>query len=48
MSEAKIAQAGLGREFQKPTVFEEQTVQENLLMALRKDRGTLAVLFFNP
>jgi len=33
MSEAKIAQAGIGRKFQKPTVFEEQTVQENLLMA---------------
>jgi urea ABC transporter ATP-binding protein UrtD len=48
MSEAKIAQAGIGRKFQKPTVFEEQTVQENLLVALRKDRGTLAVLFFNP
>ncbi len=48
MSEAKIAQAGIGRKFQKPTVFEEQTVQENLLMALRKDRGTLAALLFNP
>jgi urea transport system ATP-binding protein len=48
MSEAKIAQAGIGRKFQKPTVFEEQTVQENLLMALRKDRGPFAVLFFRP
>nr|WP_216859389.1 urea ABC transporter ATP-binding protein UrtD [Sulfitobacter aestuariivivens] len=48
MSEARIAQAGIGRKFQKPTVFEEQTVQENLLMALRKDRGPLAVLFFRP
>ncbi len=48
MSEAKIAQAGIGRKFQKPTVFEEQTVQENLLMALRKDRGPIAVLFFKP
>ncbi|MQY42735.1 urea ABC transporter ATP-binding protein UrtD [Epibacterium sp. SM1969] len=46
MSEAKIAQAGIGRKFQKPTVFEDQTVQENLLMALRKDRGPLAVLLF--
>ena len=48
MSEAKIAQAGIGRKFQKPTVFEDQTVQENLLMALRKDRSPLAVLFFKP
>ena len=48
MSEAKIAQAGIGLKFQKPTVFEEQTVQENLMMALRKDRGPLAVLFFKP
>ena len=48
MSEAKIAQAGIGRKFQKPTVFDEQTVQENLMMALRKDRAPLAVLFFNP
>ncbi len=28
MSEAKIAQAGIGRKFQKPTVFEDQTVEE--------------------
>ncbi len=48
MSEAKIAQTGIGRKFQKPTVFEEQTVQENLMMALRKDRSPLAVLFFKP
>ena len=48
MSEAKIAQAVIGRKFQKPTVFEEQTVQENLMMALRKDRAPLAVLFFKP
>jgi urea ABC transporter ATP-binding protein UrtD len=46
MSEAKIAQAGVGRKFQKPTVFEDQTVQENLLMALKKPRGWLAVLFY--
>lgn len=48
MSEAKIAREGIGRKFQKPTVFEDQTVQENLLMALRKPRGALAVLFYRP
>lgn len=48
MSEAKIARGGIGRKFQKPTVFEDQSVQENLLIALRKDRSPLAVLFFKP
>jgi urea transport system ATP-binding protein len=48
MSEAHIAQIGIGRKFQKPTVFEDQTVQENLLMALRNPRGPFAVLFYKP
>lgn len=48
MNEAKIAQAGIGRKFQKPTVFEDQTVQENLLMALKKPRGWLSVLMYRP
>ena len=48
MNEAKIAQAGIGRKFQKPTVFEDQSVQENLLMALKKDRGPFKVLFWKP
>ncbi|MCI5096540.1 MAG: urea ABC transporter ATP-binding protein UrtD [Rhodobacteraceae bacterium] len=46
MNEAKIAQAGIGRKFQKPTVFEDQTIQENLLMALKKPRGWLPVLSY--
>ena len=36
---------GIGRKFQKPTVFEAQTVRENLAMALKNRRGPLAVLF---
>ncbi len=44
-SESAIAQAGIGRKFQKPTVFEAQTVTENLAMALRDNRSPLAVLF---
>ncbi|MBO9411417.1 MULTISPECIES: urea ABC transporter ATP-binding protein UrtD [unclassified Ruegeria] len=48
MSEARIAQAGIGRKFQKPTVFEDQSVQENLLMALKNKRGWLGVLFYRP
>ena len=45
MSESAIARAGVGRKFQRPTVFEDQTVFENLAMALKKDRGPFAVLF---
>lgn len=48
MSESQIATAGVGRKFQRPTVFEDQTVQDNLIMALKKDRSPLAVLFFKP
>ncbi|WP_111735602.1 urea ABC transporter ATP-binding protein UrtD [Roseovarius amoyensis] len=48
MSEAQIARVGIGRKFQKPTVFEDQTVADNLLLALRKPRGPLAVLLFRP
>ena len=48
LSEAKIAQAGIGRKFQKPTVFEDQTVRENMLLALKKPRGWLRVLGYRP
>jgi len=44
MSEADIANEGVGRKFQKPTVFEAQTVRANLAMALKNPRGPLAVL----
>ena len=46
MNEAQIARAGIGRKFQKPTVFEDQTVADNLMLALKKPRGPLAVLLF--
>jgi urea transport system ATP-binding protein len=46
LSEAEIARAGVGRKFQRPTVFEDQTVAENLILALRNKRGPLAVLSF--
>ena len=48
LSEAQIARAGVGRKFQRPTVFEDQSVQANLLLALKKPRGPLAVLRFRP
>ncbi|WP_299046285.1 urea ABC transporter ATP-binding protein UrtD [uncultured Tateyamaria sp.] len=46
MSESQIARAGIGRKFQRPTVFEDQTVAENLMLALKKKRSPLAVLGF--
>ncbi|MDJ1007984.1 MAG: urea ABC transporter ATP-binding protein UrtD [Paracoccaceae bacterium] len=48
MSESEIARAGVGRKFQRPTVFEDQSVADNLMMALKKDRGPFAVLAFRP
>ena len=46
MSESQIAREGVGRKFQKPTVFEAQTVRENLAMALKNPRGPFDVLFY--
>ncbi|MCC1492949.1 urea ABC transporter ATP-binding protein UrtD [Cognatishimia sp. F0-27] len=48
LSEARIAREGVGRKFQRPTVFEDQTVAENLMLALRNNRNPLAVLFSSP
>jgi len=39
LSEAEIAQAGIGRKFQKPTVFENLSVNENLELAMDGPRG---------
>lgn len=44
MSESDIAMEGIGRKFQKPTVFEAQTVRQNLAMALKTPRSPFAVL----
>ena len=44
LSEAEIARAGVGRKFQRPTVFEDQTVHENLIMALKAKRSPWRVL----
>ena len=48
LSEAEIANRGIGRKFQKPTVFEAQSVRANLSMALKNSRGPFAVLFGRP
>ena len=39
LTEPDIAELGIGRKFQKPTVFEPHTVWDNLLLALAGDRG---------
>jgi len=44
LSEAEIVAAGIGRKFQKPTVFERLTVFENLELALAGSRSFLKTL----
>jgi urea transport system ATP-binding protein len=45
-NEPEIAQLGIGRKFQKPTVFEQLTVFENLELALKTGKGVRASMFF--
>jgi urea transport system ATP-binding protein len=44
LSEPQIAQSGIGRKFQKPTVFEQLTVFENLELALAGHKSFLTTL----
>lgn len=44
MDEASSARLGIGRKFQKPTVFETQTVETNLMLSLAGNRGVIATL----
>ena len=46
LDETQIAELGIGRKFQKPTVFESQTVEDNLLLALNVDHRVRATLFW--
>jgi urea transport system ATP-binding protein len=45
LDETAIANLGIGRKFQKPTVFESHTVLDNLRLALAGPRGVWATLF---
>jgi urea transport system ATP-binding protein len=45
LDEASIAELGIGRKFQKPTVFESHTVADNLLLALKAPRDSFTTLF---
>jgi urea transport system ATP-binding protein len=44
LDETEIATLGIGRKFQKPTVFEMHTVEDNLMLALRNDRRARATV----
>ena len=48
MGEARIAREGIGRKFQRPTIFEDQTVTDNLILALKASRSPWRVLFWKP
>ena len=43
--EADIAMLGIGRKFQKPTVFESHTVRDNIVLALKGPRTVFRTLF---
>ena len=45
-NEPEIASLGIGRKFQKPTVFEQLTVFENLELALKTHKGVTSSMFF--
>jgi len=46
LDETEIAELGIGRKFQKPTVFDMHTVEDNLLLALKNDRSVRATLIW--
>ena len=45
MQESEIADAGIGRKFQRPTVFENHTVFENLELAMKTNKKVKQTLF---
>jgi urea transport system ATP-binding protein len=45
MSEAQISTAGIGRKFQKPTIFEHHSVFENLELSMKADKRVRKTLF---
>jgi len=46
LDETEIALLGIGRKFQKPTVFEMHTVEDNMALALKGDRRVRRTLFW--
>ncbi|WP_439583795.1 urea ABC transporter ATP-binding protein UrtD [Dyadobacter bucti] len=47
-TEVEIANLGIGRKFQKPSVFPSLTVYDNMLLAFKMKKSILASLFFKP
>jgi urea transport system ATP-binding protein len=47
LDETEIAELGIGRKFQKPTVFDSHTVEDNILLALKDDRRARATLWWS-
>jgi urea transport system ATP-binding protein len=47
LDEANIANLGIGRKFQKPTVFESHTVWDNIVLSLKTPRGVFAALRYS-
>jgi urea transport system ATP-binding protein len=45
LTEPEIAHAGIGRKFQKPTIFEQHTAFENLELAMKADKRVRRTLF---
>ena len=48
MDEVAIAQAGIGRKFQKPTIFPEHSVYQNLELAMDMDKRVWPTLMYRP
>src|SRR5258708_2345144 len=46
LDKTRIAELGIGRKFQKPTVFESQSIEDNLLLALNVDHRVRGTLFW--
>src|SRR3954449_12535375 len=46
LDETQIAELGIGRKFQKPTVFDMHTVEDNLRLALKCERQVRSTLFW--
>ncbi|WP_114942853.1 urea ABC transporter ATP-binding protein UrtD [Microvirga calopogonii] len=44
LDESAIAELGIGRKFQTPTVFEMHSVEDNILLALKENRSPFATL----
>jgi urea transport system ATP-binding protein len=47
LDETEIAELGIGRKFQKPTVFDMHTVEDNIRLALKNDRRVRAALVWH-